>query len=104
MRLAFLAVLLLPLSAQAAAPRLPEQPTRENILGWINLYRSHRDPERLPVAIRGMSRLGLLTDPEGSGVYVGFIAGVLASNPDTADELIASIDSHPEDLTLATKR
>ena len=38
-----------------------------------------------------MSRLGLLTDPEGSGVYVGFIAGVLASNPDTADELIAKM-------------
>ena len=36
-----------------------------------------------------MSRLGLLSDPEGSGVYVGFLAGVLASNPAKAEALIA---------------
>ena len=38
-----------------------------------------------------MSRLGLLSDPEGSGVYVGFLAGVLASNPGKAEALIASM-------------
>jgi hypothetical protein len=92
MRVALIALVgvLLPLSVQAA-PRLPEQPTKENILGWINAYRTHPDPDRLAVAVRGMSRLGLLTDPEGSGVYVGFIAGVIASNPDRADELIAKM-------------
>jgi hypothetical protein len=38
-----------------------------------------------------MSRLGLITDPEGSGVYVGFLAGVIASNPDRADALLTKL-------------
>ena len=91
-RLAFaLIVLALPSFATAAPNRLPDQPSKENILGWINTYRVHPDPERVPAAVRGMSRLGLITDPEGSGVYVGFLAGVIASNPDRADELVAKI-------------
>ena len=41
--------------------------------------------------MRAMSRLGLLSDPEGSGVYVGFIAGIIASNPAKAEALIAKM-------------
>jgi len=36
-----------------------------------------------------MSRLHLLSDPESAGVYVGFIAGVIAANPGRAEALIA---------------
>ena len=61
------------------------------ILGWINTYRHNPDPDRVPVAVRGMSRLGLITDPESSGVYVGFLAGIIAANPDRADVLIGKI-------------
>ena len=61
------------------------------ILGWINTYRHNPDPDRVPVAVRGMSRLGLITDPEGSGVYVGFLAGIIAANPDRADVLIGKM-------------
>jgi hypothetical protein len=86
-----LLVLALPSIAAAAPNRLPDQPSKENILGWINTYRTQPDPERVPAAVRGMSRLGLITDPEGSGVYIGFLAGVIASNPDRADELVAKI-------------
>src|SRR6476660_3021337 len=84
-----LVILALPALAAAAPIRLPDQPTKESVLGWMNTYRLHPEPDRLPVAVRAMSRLGLLTDPEGSGVYVGFIAGVIAANPDKADALIA---------------
>ena len=88
-RFALALVVLLPGLAAAAPGRLPEQPSKEMILGWINSYRHHPDPDRVPAAVRGMSRLGLLTDPEGSGVYVGFLAGVIAANPDRADVMIA---------------
>ena len=84
-------VLARPGLVSAAPNRLPEQPTKEMILGWMNTYRTHPDPDRLPVAVRGMSRLGLITDPEGSGVYIGFIAGVIAANPDHAGDLIAKM-------------
>jgi hypothetical protein len=83
--LAFLTILI---PASVSASRLPDNPTRENILGWINVYRHNPNPDQVPGAVRAMSRLGLLSDPEGSGVYVGFIAGILASNPAKADALI----------------
>jgi hypothetical protein len=38
-----------------------------------------------------MSQLGLFKDPEGAGVYLGFIAGVLGANPDKAEELIGKM-------------
>jgi hypothetical protein len=90
-RFALALLVLSPGLACAAPARLPEQPSKEMILGWINTYRNHPDPDRVPVAVRGMSRLGLITDPEGSGVYVGFLAGVIAANPDRADVMIAKM-------------
>ena len=86
------------LSASASAAPARQFPVRqlevapkEVILGWINQYRHHPEPDKVPLAVHGMSRLGLLTDTEGAGVYVGFLAGIIASNPDRADELIAKI-------------
>ena len=78
-----LVAVLLPSLVSAAPKGLPDQPSKENILGWINTYRYNPDPDpdRVPAAVRGMSRLGLITDPEGSGVYIGFLAGVIAANP-----------------------
>jgi len=78
-------------SASAAPVRQLEVAPKEVILGWINQYRHSPQPEQVPLAVRGMSRLGLLTDTEGAGVYVGFLAGIIASNPDKADDLIARI-------------
>ena len=83
--------LLLPMLAQAAPHRLPDHAGKEMLLGWINTYRHHPDPDRLPTAVRAMSRLGLLADPESAGVYVGFLAGVIASNPGKAETLIAKM-------------
>jgi hypothetical protein len=79
---------LIPASISAAPTRLPEQASKEMILGWINTYRSKPDLDRVPIAVRGMSRIGLITDPESAGVYVGFLAGVIASNPAKAEALI----------------
>ena len=66
-----------------------ETASKEVILGWINQYRHHPEPEQAPLAVRGLSRLGILTDTEGAGGYVGFLAGVFAKNPDKIDMLIA---------------
>ena len=58
----------------------------------------------MPLAVKGMSRLGLLTDTEGAGVHVGFIAGILASNPDKADALIAKMFPLPPEHQWAIVR
>ena len=89
-----LIALLLPGSLAAApvrplAERQLDIASKEAILGWINQYRHHPEPEQAPLAVRGLSRLGILTDTEGAGVYVGFLAGVFAKNPDKVDALIA---------------
>lgn len=86
-----LVAVLLPSLAAAAPKILPEQPSKEMILGWINTYRHNPDPDRVPIAVRGMARLGLISDPENSGVYVGFLAGVIAANPDRADVLLGKM-------------
>jgi hypothetical protein len=77
--------------ASAAPLRPGELGTTEAVLRWINVYRTKRDLAHLPLAVRAMSQLGALKDPESSGVYVGFIAGIIGANPGKADELIAKI-------------
>jgi hypothetical protein len=80
------------LAAPASAPLRPgELATTEAVLRWINVYRSKRDLAHVPNAVRALSQLGGLRDPENSGVYVGFIAGIIGSNPGKADELIGKM-------------
>ena len=40
-------------AAPTAPTRLPDQPTKENVLAWINTYRLHPAPERLRSAQLG---------------------------------------------------
>lgn len=51
-------------------------------------YREAPDPQSVPTLIKALSQQGAFKDPESSGVYVGFLAGVLASNPKTAKSII----------------
>jgi hypothetical protein len=105
MRRLIVALFLLAPAAAAAMPsRALDQAPRDVILSWINKYRHNPDVERVPAALRGISRLGLISDPEGSGVYIGFLAGILASNPDQADALIAKIFPLPAEQHWAIVR
>lgn len=84
-----LAALLMTL-APASADRRPAQTITSLQAGtdWINAYRATRDLDHAPYVIRSLSRLGAFREPEAAGVYVGFIAGLIGSNPDEADRLI----------------
>jgi hypothetical protein len=52
-------------------------------------YRLKPEPQSVPQLIKGLSERGAFKDPESSGVYIGFFAGVLGSNPKTAKALMA---------------
>lgn len=65
--------------------------SREAALKWIGLYRNKPQPMHMPELVRAASRLGVFGDPEAAGAYVGFIAGVLGSNPDRAEELVGAM-------------
>src|SRR5689334_5706142 len=88
-----LAVLLaLAFAAPASAARLPAKlNSLRSSIDWINDYRRTNDVAHAPFAIRALSYYGAFKDPETSGAYVGFIAGLLASNPDKAEQLIGKM-------------
>jgi hypothetical protein len=75
--------------ASAAPPGYSEFSSLDAVSRWMSNYRSKPQPAKLPAAVRAMSQFGAFKEPEGAGVYVGFIAGVIGFNPDRADELIA---------------
>lgn len=98
------AILCAPAAAKPQPPIQLDAVPKEVILGWINAYRHNPQPDRVPLAVKGMSRLGLLTDTEGAGVHVGFIAGILASNPDRVDALLAKMFPLPPEHQWAIVR
>ncbi len=73
----------------------------EELLKWINGYRLKPEPKRLPAALHAMSAFGVTRDMDQAGVYVGFTAGVIGSNPGDAEGLIAkTFPLPPEDQVL----
>src|SRR5215469_16746359 len=93
------AIVLAPAAPAAASTVRPgELASREAVLGWINGYRAHRDPAHVPDAVQAMSRIGVFKDSENAGAFVGFMAGVLASNPGEAGRLVGRmLPLPPED-------
>jgi hypothetical protein len=87
--LIFLMTSLGPAHAAAVAQAQANANSPEAGLRWIKEYRDKPDPDAVPMLIQTLSQRGLLTEPETSGVYLGFLAGVLGSNPKQAKELAA---------------
>jgi hypothetical protein len=77
--------------AKAVPPSASAFTSNEAILKWINDYRHHPDPDRLPSVVRALSAMQAFKSAESSGPYVGFIAGVLGSNGAHANDLIAKM-------------
>jgi hypothetical protein len=86
-------VLMLLLAAPAAATPNPlvDLVSTESVMRWINAYRTKPDPAGVSAAIKALSRFGAFKDPEQGGVFVGFLAGAIATNPDKADQLINKV-------------
>lgn len=79
-------------------------PRAEAVLKWINTYRSEPEPQKLPAAVKAMGEYGLLRELDQAGLQTGFIAGVLANNPDDAPRLVAQMfPMPPEDQVILIK-
>jgi hypothetical protein len=76
----------------------------ENILRWINGYRTKPDPNKMPEAVHAMSQLNLFRDFDTAGVYVGFMAGVLNANPKRAEALVTKMFPMPPEDQVAIIR
>jgi hypothetical protein len=88
---ALILLLLFVLPASATPSRLVDLVSTESVLRWVNAYRSKPDPNGVPEAVKALSRFGAFKDPEQAGVYVGFLAGIIAANPDKAEALIGKM-------------
>ena len=76
------------LQSATAAPPPANGPWPEVAQRWIKKYRAKPEPMALPAVIRGLSQHGTLKEPESSGLYVGFFAGVLGANPKNAWKIV----------------
>jgi len=74
--------------AHAAPASAAKFHSRADITEWIDSYREKPEPARVPSAVRALSKMGALRDPEAAGFYVGFVAGVLGANSRQAEHLI----------------
>jgi hypothetical protein len=103
---AILALLLAGAPAAFAAPskKKPEFASSEHILRWINGYRMKPEPGKLPAAVKAMSELGVFREMDTAGIYVGFMAGVLQTNPKRAEELVTKMFPMPPEDQVAIVR
>lgn len=101
--------LIVVLPALALAKPMKEKPVKpfqssQELLKWINDYRKNPEPRRAPEAVKAMSAQGAIREVDQAGVYIGFVAGVLGSNPEMADDLISKMfPLPPEDQVLVVK-
>ncbi len=102
-------LLAIALPAAAATKANKAKPPRpftksEELLEWMNGYRLKPEPKRLPEAVRAMVKSSVTKDMDQAGVYIGFTAGVIGSNPENAEKLITEMfPLDPQDQVLLIK-
>jgi hypothetical protein len=102
---ALAAAILSAAAAEAAPPKGQIEFTRpEDMLRWMNGYRTQPRPDKVPDLVKAASAMGVFRDMETAGVYVGFMAGVIGSNPKRAERLIERMFPMPPEDQVAIVR
>ncbi|MGZ5870934.1 MAG: hypothetical protein ACXWKP_02355 [Bradyrhizobium sp.] len=101
MRYAALVTALFALVQPASAAVTPEIDPRASlsvVQQWIYNYRAKPDYAHIPAAVRVLFHSQTFREPENAGIYLGFIAGAIGSNPAKAEQLVNSFfPVKPED-------
>jgi hypothetical protein len=82
-------VLIQPASA-AIAPEIDPRASLSVVQQWIYNYRAKPDYAHIPAAVRVLFHSQTFREPENAGIYLGFIAGAIGSNPAKAEQLVNS--------------
>jgi hypothetical protein len=93
MRIVVLAAALLALAQPARAAVNQEIDPRASlgvVQQWIYNYRAKPDYAHVPAAVRVLFHSQTFKEPENAGIYLGFIAGAIGSNPAKAEQLVNS--------------
>jgi hypothetical protein len=86
---AALLVLVIPARA-AVTPEIDPRASLNVVQQWIYNYRAKPDYAHIPAAVRVLFHSQTFKEPENAGVYLGFIAGAIGSNPAKAEQLVNS--------------
>src|SRR5258708_23240972 len=89
---AFIAIMSLLISPADAAvtPEIDPSASLNVVQQWIYNYRAKPDYAHVPAAVRVLFHSQSFKEPENSGIYLGFIAGPIGSNPANAEQLVDS--------------
>src|ERR1700712_3431725 len=93
MRYAAFVTALFVLVQPACAGKTPEIDPRASlgvVQQWIYNYRAKPDYAHVSAAVRVLFHAQTFKEPENAGIYLGFVAGAIGSNPAKAEQLIAS--------------
>jgi hypothetical protein len=85
-----------PIQLQAAPEPQAAFSSAEKLLDWVTTYRRHPNPSRVPAAVHAMRDFGLFADEEKEWFCIGFIAGVLGTNPKEGPSLIPKMFPMPD--------
>src|SRR3981189_123785 len=87
---ATLFVLVEPPARATVAPEIDPRASLGVVQQWIYNYRAKPDYAHVPAAVRVLFHAQSFKEPENSGIYLGFIAGAIGSNPANAEQLVTS--------------
>src|SRR6201995_5411462 len=91
MRYAALVAVSLLLIQPVRAEKTPDVDPRASlgvVQQWIYNYRAKPDYAHVPAAVRVLFDSQTFKEPETAGIYMGFIAGAIGSNPAKAEQLV----------------
>jgi len=89
---AFVATMFLLIAPANAAvtPEIDPRASLSVVQQWIYNYRAKPDYAHVPAAVRVLFHAQSFKEPENAGIYLGFIAGAIGSNPARAEQLVTS--------------
>ncbi len=85
-----------PIALQSAPDPQGSFSSAEKLLDWVTNYRKHPSPSRVPAAVHAMNNFGLFGDEDKEWFCIGFIAGVLGTNPKDGPALIPKMFPLPD--------
>jgi hypothetical protein len=74
----------------AVTPEIDPRASLSVVQQWIYNYRAKPDYAHVAAAVRVLFHAQSFKEPENSGIYLGFIAGAIGSNPAKAEQLVNS--------------
>src|SRR5665213_4540049 len=94
----------LPRANAAISPEIDPRASLGVVQQWIYNYRAKPDYAHVAAAVRVLFHAQTFKEPENAGIYLGFIAGAIGSNPARAEHLVTSLLTVPAEDELVIVR